>query len=79
MPGIRSLGNARAFATRGWSELTGGGYLEREPRNPLSPEAVAARIIVVSTPGATGSSVDPSTAGWVFNTSAQWGGRMYAA
>ena len=67
------------FATRGWSQLTGDGYLRQEPTNPLSPKRVASRIIVISTPGATGGSVDPSTAGWVFNTSGQWGGTMHAA
>ncbi len=37
-------------------------------RNPLSPDAVAARITTTATAGADGESVDPSTAGWLWNT-----------
>jgi hypothetical protein len=67
------------FASSGWSELTQGGYLHRVPVNPLSPKSVATRIIVTCQPGLTGADVDPSQAGWVFNTAGGWSGRMYAA
>ncbi|MHC4764302.1 MAG: type II secretion system protein [Planctomycetota bacterium] len=67
------------FASNGWSELTQGGFLPRVPVNPHSPKSVATKIIVTCQPGVTGADVDPSQAGWVFNTTGGWGGRMYAA
>ncbi|MHC4383315.1 MAG: hypothetical protein ACYTEY_11805 [Planctomycetota bacterium] len=67
------------FASDGWSELTRYGYLPRVPTNPLSPKSVATKIIVTNQAGVTGADVDPSQAGWVFNTSSGWNGKMYAA
>ncbi len=67
------------FVSHGWSELTRYGYLPRVPTNPLSPKSVATKIVVTDQPGVTGADVDPSRAGWVFNTSRGWGGTMYAA
>ncbi|MHC4826130.1 MAG: type II secretion system protein [Planctomycetota bacterium] len=67
------------LASNGWSELTGDGYLPRVPTNPLSPKSVATKIIVTDQPGLTGADFDPGDAGWVFNTSSGWSGRMYAA
>jgi hypothetical protein len=67
------------FASSGWSELTRYGYLPRVPMNPLSPKSVATRVLVTDQPGVTGVDIDPSQAGWVFNTDCGWGGKMYAA
>ena len=55
------------------------GYLDQEPRNPLSPASVVAPIVVTNRSGFTGADMDPSTAGWVFNTTSGWGGMIYAA
>lgn len=46
-----------------WKQLLAGGFLPTAPSNPLSPDAVASKIVA----GACGSDVDPATAGWVFN------------
>jgi hypothetical protein len=46
-----------------WKQLLAGGFLPQPPANPLSPQAVASKIV----PGVCGSDVDPATAGWVFN------------
>jgi hypothetical protein len=65
--------------TNGWSELTRDGYLPKVPTNPLSPKSVATRILVTDQPGVTGADIDPSQAGWLFNTTSGWAGQMYAA
>ncbi len=67
-------GRYPSFETLGWTTLLNDGYLDHEPRNPLSPSSVASRIKVVDDPMISGADVDPSEAGWVFN-----GTRMYAA
>ena len=67
------------FASNDWSELTRDGYLPRVPTNPLSPKSVATRILVTDQAGVTGADIDPSQAGWVFNTTSGWAGEMYAA
>jgi hypothetical protein len=67
------------FAADGWSELLRNGYLHKVPTNPHSPKSVATSIIVTSQTGVTGADVDPSRAGWVFNTTSGWSGQMYAA
>lgn len=45
-----------------WSGLAG------PPANPLSPPDVATRIIEVTTTGARWDAVDPSRAGWIWNS-----------
>lgn len=67
------------FAERGWDDLLVGGYLREAPSNPLSPQDVGTQILVVDTPTTTGADVDPTTAGWVWNTGSNWGARMFAA
>jgi hypothetical protein len=67
------------LASNGWSELTRDGFLRGVPTNPLSPRSVATKIVVTDQPGVTGADVDPGQAGWVFNTSEGWSGRIYAA
>ena len=49
-----------------WGTLVGPS-LERAPVNPFSPARVASRIAVIDKPGATGETVRPKTAGWVWN------------
>ena len=44
-------------------------FRPQPPRNPLADDAVASRVVAISTHGATGARVDPATAGWVWNTS----------
>ncbi len=51
-----------------WDVLIQGGYLQGAPRNPLSPPSAATRIIELTEPGDTGMNVDPSTAGWAWNS-----------
>ncbi len=51
-----------------WDVLIQGNYLQRAPRNPLSPPSAATRIIELTEPRDTGSNIDPSTAGWVWNS-----------
>ena len=51
-----------------WAPLLGPEYLPQAPRNMLSPEPVASRLVEVMVPGADGTSVDPSSAGWVWNS-----------
>jgi hypothetical protein len=47
---------------------TGAMPTESRHANPLSPEAVAKQIVVIEQPGADGTTVDPSRAGWVWNS-----------
>ncbi len=51
-----------------WDVLIQGGYLQGAPRNPLSPPSAATRIIELTEPGDTGRNIDPSTAGWAWNS-----------
>lgn len=54
-----------------WDVLIQGNYLHGAPRNPLSPPSAATRIIELTEPGDTGRDIDPSTAGWVWNSTDQ--------
>lgn len=67
------------FSTFGWQQLIDGYYLVDKPLNPLSPEPVAGKLIVVSEPGLRGSDLDPKEAGWVWNESEDFGGMLFAA
>jgi hypothetical protein len=56
---------------RSWSPDPGShtpwGRLDAVPVNPFSPAKVATHITVIDTPGAGGETVNPKTAGWVWN------------
>ena len=51
-----------------WEPLLNAGYIFDTPDNPLSPREVAELIVEVSVRGAAGESVNPSVAGWVWNS-----------
>ena len=55
-------------AQKQWAPLVDENYLQGAPRNPLSPPSAATRIIELTEPGDTGRNVDPSTAGWAWNS-----------
>lgn len=54
------------FAMNGWSELIDGSYLGKPPRNPLSPDDVATKLVVVDEVDVTLRDVPPEIAGWVW-------------
>ena len=58
---------------RSWSPDPGSnapwGSLDAAPVNPFSPAKVATQITVIDAPGAGGETVNPKTAGWVWNKS----------
>ena len=60
----------------GWYRLVESGYLKGVPKNPLSPDDVATKLILTDDPRISGSDVDPNETGWLYNTSHQF---VYAA
>jgi hypothetical protein len=65
-----------ADPTDPWAPLILQRLLREAPANPFSPPDVATRVDVVRAPGATGETVSPKTAGWVWNST---DGMLYAA
>ncbi len=55
-------------AQKQWAPLVEENYLQGAPRNPLSPPDAATRIIELTERGDRGRTIDPSTAGWVWNS-----------
>ncbi len=55
-------------ASQQWAPLLNAGYIFDTPDNPISPREVAELIVEVTDRGADGESVNPSVAGWVWNT-----------
>ncbi len=55
-------------AQKQWAPLVDENYLQGAPRNPLSPPGAATRIIELTERGDRGRNIDPSTAGWVWNS-----------
>jgi hypothetical protein len=54
---------------KGWKDLVKPGYfLEEPPRNGLADRAVASKVVVIDTKGASGATVSLKTAGWVWNS-----------
>ena len=47
---------------------SGGPTTELSLANPLSPDAVAKQVVVIDVPGGDGTTVEPSRAGWVWNS-----------
>ena len=64
------------FARCGWQEMLDDEYFAEAPRNPHSPEEVAAKILVSNKPSMTGMHANPMEAGWVWNRPRQ---SMFAA
>jgi len=63
---LANRGKAPSFESIPW-EIVSHGFMNHTPANPLSPEAVARRVLIVETTGLDGSDVDPRRAGWVWN------------
>jgi hypothetical protein len=63
-------------AEQQWAPLVDAGYLTVTPQNPLSPAGKRSTIVEIRTAGAGGSTVDPDSAGWVWNSADR---RLYAA
>lgn len=54
--------------SRPWDQLIRRRFMRAEPVNPFSPSDVATAVHVTAVPGATGETVSPKTAGWVWNS-----------
>ena len=67
------------FGQEGWTPLIESRLLRETPRNPLSPTAVASKILVIRRTGITGANIDPAKAGWVWLDRGHMGGVMFAA
>lgn len=66
------------FESMGWQQLVDGSYIIETPRNVLSPDEAASKVLVVDKPGLTGADVDPAAAGWVWNRSSRFDGMLFA-
>ena len=53
------------FTNNGWDDMTGGGYLQQEPRNALRNNAVDVVVGNLVPPAASGGA---ATDGWVWNS-----------
>ncbi|MCA9296784.1 MAG: hypothetical protein KC983_09705 [Phycisphaerales bacterium] len=64
---LANSGESPSFQSVPW-EIVTHGFLRSTPTNPLSPDTMARRVLVVETEGLDGSAVDPRRAGWVWNS-----------